>query len=175
MGIFSKKKNESEIIDILGHELRTPATVIKLNTQLLEKFSEQIKEEREEYDKYLSRINRAIEEQLKLMDTLLLSSGIEGNNIVLNLEKVNILERIKLSISAFEKEAKEKGIEIVEKVDPNTPDILADKTSILEILNNLIGNAVKFTQKGSITIETFFDKDYVSYRYRDWDKGGGYP
>ncbi len=158
---------QKDIIDILGHELKTPATVIKLNAQLLGKFSEQIKEDKEEYDRCLSRISHAIEEQLELMDTLLTSSGIEGNNIILNLEKINILERINVCISGFEEEAKGKNIHIVNKLDKNTPCVIADKIRVMEILNNLIGNAIKFTNKGSVTIQTSFDNDYVSILIKD--------
>ncbi|MDD4382011.1 MAG: HAMP domain-containing sensor histidine kinase [Candidatus Dojkabacteria bacterium] len=158
---------EKDIIDILGHELKTPATVIKLNAQLLEKFSGQIDKDRDEYERYLSRINQAIEEQLELMEMLLTSSGIEGDNIELNIEKVDIKERIELCIDNFSNQAKGKNIRIFNKINSDTPSVLADKIKIMEILNNLIGNAIKFTNKGSITIQTSFDNDYVSVIIKD--------
>ena len=158
---------QKDIIDILGHELKTPATVIKLNAQLLEKFSGQIKEDRNEYEKCLNRINEAIEDQLKLMDTLLTSSGIEGNNIILNLEKIDINERIQLCVDSFKNQAEEKNIQIINNSDKNTSYVLADKVKVMEILNNLIGNAIKFTNKGSVTIQTSFNNDYISILIKD--------
>ena len=165
MGNLSEKE-QNDVIDVLGHELKTPATIIKLNAQLLEKFSQQIKKDREEYDRYLFRINQAIEDQLKLMDTLL-STSLGSNGIKLNLEKVDILERIDICIDMFEKSAREKNIKIINNADKNTPWILGDKIRVIEILNNLIENAIKFTDKGNIKIETFFDKDSVSLTITD--------
>ena len=164
------RRKERDMIDIMGHELRTPATIVKLNVELLEQY---INSNPKEFKKYLDRAKGAIENEIKLINTLLSSAKLEGDKIEINKERINIKNEIDMSLHGHEIVAKEKNLELINKTDINTPDIYGDKARTVEILNNLIDNAIKYTDKGSITVETSYDTEYVTVKIID--TGNGIP
>jgi len=165
------RRKESDMIDIMGHELRTPATVVKLNAELLENFTEDLLNNRDKFELYLKRIKTAVDNEIKLINTLLSSAKLEGDKIELNPERVNIVEDVEMAIHGHELEAKERGLKLINNLNNKTPDIYADHARVIEVLNNLIDNAVKYTERGTITLESFFDEDSVSISVEDTGKG----
>jgi signal transduction histidine kinase len=159
------------MIDIMGHELRTPATIVKLNAQLLDKFTGDIDSDPEAYKRYVDRIKMAVENEIKLINTLLSSAKLEGNKIVINPEEIDIKSEIEMAIHGNEKDAKEKNLPIINNTDSDTPSVYADKARVVEILNNLLSNAVKYTEKGSVTIESSYDVNFVEIAFIDTGKG----
>jgi len=165
------RKKENDMIDIMGHELRTPATIVKLNAQLLEKFTGDIHSDPEAYKRYVDRIKMAVENEIKLINTLLSSAKLEGDKIVIDPEEVNISDEVEMAIHGNERDAKEKNLPIINNMKSDTPHVYADKARVVEILNNLISNAVKYTDKGSITIEDRYDDNYVEISIIDTGNG----
>ncbi len=165
------RRKERDMIDIMGHELRTPATIVKLNAELLEGFTDDILSNKEKFIKYVRRIKDAVGNEIKLINTLLSSAKLEGDKIELNPEEVNIQSEIEMSIHGHEHSAKEKGIQILNNTDPNTPSIYADHARVIEVLNNLVDNAIKYTEQGSVTIESFFDENFVNINIKDTGSG----
>jgi len=165
------RNKENDMIDIMGHELRTPATIVKLNAQLLEKFTGDIHSDPEAYRRYVDRIKMAVENEIKLINTLLSSAKLEGDKIVIDPEEVDIKEEIEMAIHGNERDANEKNLPIIDNSKPETPHVYADKARVVEILNNLISNAVKYTNKGSITIEDRFDDNWVEISIIDTGNG----
>jgi len=165
------RKKENDMIDIMGHELRTPATIVKLNAQLLDKFAGDIHSDPEAYKRYVDRIKMAVENEIKLINTLLSSAKLEGDKIVIDPEEVDIKSEIEMAIHGNEKDAKEKNLPIIDNSKPETPHVYADKARVVEILNNLISNAVKYTERGSITIENRFDDNFVEISVIDTGNG----
>ncbi len=162
------RRKESDMIDIMGHELRTPATIVKLNVDMLEKY---IESNPIEFKKYVERIKEAIDNEIKLINTLLSSAKLEGTEIEINKEQVNIKNEIEMALHAYEEEAKKKGIKIENLLDSNTPAIYADKARTVEIVNNLIDNAVKYTERGSVRVKSEFNNDFVTISVIDTGKG----
>ena len=68
-------------------------------------------------------------------------------------------------------EAQEKGIKLLSQVDPNTPFVYADRIRVVEILNNLISNAIKYTHEGRVLISTEYDSNSVKICVADTGKG----
>ncbi len=166
------RKKEADMIDIMGHELRTPATIVKLNTDLLSQFSENNSVENEEtYKKYVSRIKHAVETEITLINTLLSSAKLEGDKVELNMERIDIYKEVEMSMHAEEDLAKEKGLEFTNLIPENISNIYADRTRVAEILNNLISNAVKYTEKGSVTVSGSEDEKYVHIEVQDTGRG----
>jgi signal transduction histidine kinase len=165
------RQKENDMIDIMGHELRTPATIVKLNAQLLDKFTGDIQSDPEAYKRYVDRIKMAVENEIKLINTLLSSAKLEGNKIVIDPEEVDIVNEIEMAIHGNEKDANEKNLPIINNMQPNIPPVYADKARVVEILNNLISNAVKYTDKGSVTIEGSYDDNFVEIAVVDTGNG----
>ena len=165
------RKKESDMIDIMGHELRTPATIVKLNAQFLDKFASEIQSDPIGYQKYVKRIQDSIENEIKLINTLLSSAKLEGDRIELNPETIDIKQEIEMALHGNENDAKSKNLQLINKTDPNTPQIYADKAGTVEVLNNLINNAIKYTDKGGVKVTTHFDNEYVTVNIIDTGKG----
>jgi signal transduction histidine kinase len=161
------RKKESDMIDIMGHELRTPATVVKLNVSLLEKY---IKDNPEEFKKYIKRIKQAVETEISLINTLLTSAKLEGNKIEVKKEKVDVKEEIEMSIHGHECELN-KNTRLISNIQRNLGYVYADRVRVAEVLNNLIGNAIKFTEKGNIVIIAKSDNSKVTVSVKDCGKG----
>lgn len=147
------RRKEADMIDIMGHELRTPMSVVKLNTDLLSNFIDKVHHGRDEFKKYLSRIKESVDTEIKLINTLLSTAKLEGDKIELNPERVDIVEQIKMSLHVHEKEAKEKGISIETSLERGDTAVYADHARTVEVLNNLISNAIKYTEEGTVTVE----------------------
>lgn len=169
------RKKEADMLDIMGHELRTPATVVKLNAELLKLYEKFMADgDQTNYRKKVDRILESIDMEIKLINTLLSSAKLQGNQIILNKEPINIENSIDMSLHANEKKAKEKGLNIVweRKPDGSIPLVFADKVRLQEIIDNLIGNAVKFTQKGEITVFVEqIEGDFVKVSVKDTGPG----
>jgi two-component system sensor histidine kinase BarA len=155
------RRKEADMIDIMGHELRTPMSIVKLNTDLLHNFTENVIKRKEDFIKYVNRIKEAVDTEIKLINTLLSSAKLEGKKIDLNPEKVDIVEQIKMSLHAQEGRAKQKGLILKTEFEENTPPVYGDHARIVEVLNNLIDNAVKYTDTGSVLIRIQSEGEYV--------------
>ncbi|HOR52763.1 MAG TPA: histidine kinase N-terminal 7TM domain-containing protein, partial [Candidatus Pacearchaeota archaeon] len=141
------RRKERDMLDIMGHELRTPATIVKLNTGLLEKY---INSNPENFKKYLNRIKNSIENEIRLINTLLSSAKLEGKKIEMNKERISIPEQIETVLHGYEYQAEAKGLKMISDIDEDTKDVYADKVRVVEILDNLISNAIKYTDEGSV-------------------------
>ncbi len=161
------RRKENDMIDIMGHELRTPATVVKLNIELLKKY---IDSNPEEFKKYIDRIGNAVDTEIGLINTLLTSAKLEGNKVEIKHNKVDVKEEIEMSIHGHEKEIRE-GVSINKNIERNLPYAYADKVRVAEVLNNLMSNAIKYTEKGNISVIASSKGDYIVVSIKDTGKG----
>ena len=162
------RRKERDMIDIMGHELRTPATIVKLNAELLEKY---IESNPENFKKYLDRIQNSIENEIRLIDTLLSSAKLEGQKIEMNKERVSVPEQIEVVLHGYEYQAEAKGLKLISDIDEDTKDVYADKVRVGEIIDNLVSNAIKYTDEGSIIVKTESTDDHVKVSVIDTGKG----
>jgi len=162
------RRKERDMLDIMGHELRTPATIVKLNTDLLGKFE---KNNPDSFKKYLDRIKNSIENEIRLIDTLLSSAKLEGKKIELNRERLSLPEQIENVLHGYEYQIKQKGLRVMVDLDDDTKDVYADKVRVVEIIDNLISNSIKYTETGSIIIKTENNDEYVKVSVIDSGKG----
>jgi signal transduction histidine kinase len=165
------RRKEADMIDIMGHELRTPMSVIKLNTDLLTRFQKNIEQNKETFLKYVSRIKDSVETEIVLINTLLSSAKLEGDKIELNLDKVDLNQQIKMSMHAHEIEAKQKGVDLDTSFDYKKIFIYADHARTVEILNNLISNAIKYTDKGKVSVEVTKNDSFAKVSVIDTGQG----
>ena len=161
------RRKENDMIDIMGHELRTPATIVKLNAEMLRKY---IDSNPEEYAKYLDRIREAIDTEIGLINTLLTSAKLEGNKVEIRREKVDIKESIEMSVHGNESDLKD-GVKIYTDIEEGLPFAYADKVRVIEVLNNLISNAVKYTDKGRIDVQARRIGENIEIIVKDTGKG----
>ena len=150
----SANRAKSEYLANLSHELRTPLNVILGFSQLLERSSDATVQQRE----HLQIINRSGEHLLALINDVLEMSKIEAGQIRLNLTSFNLHESIKGIEEMIRRRAEEKGL--IFQVDlQNIPKyIKTDESKFRQILINILNNAIKFTDSGSIQLRIFVNK-----------------
>jgi signal transduction histidine kinase len=165
------RRKEADMIDIMGHELRTPMSIVKLNTDLLHNFTDNVIRKKEDFIKYVTRIRNAVETEIVLINTLLSTAKLEGDKIDLNPTKVDIVEQIKMAMHSQETRAKRKGIQLITKFDPTAQNVYADHARAVEIVSNLIDNAVKYTQKGYVKVTTEDEGDFIRVSVIDTGMG----
>jgi signal transduction histidine kinase len=158
------RRKERDMIDIMGHELRTPASIVTANVDLLEQWweenskyiqvSEKVKKKIfGEYKTYIARMKEGSQREGRLINVLLESAKIDGNSLSLNKESLDIGRLIEKSINTHEGELKRKKLNIKYKnnLEKNIT-VFADQVRLFEVIDNLLDNAIKYTNKGGVTI-----------------------
>jgi len=142
-------KAKSNFLNVISHELKTPLTAISAHLDVLDILKSNLGKQE---IKSLEAIKRN-EGQLKmLIGNILEVARMESNKFELNLGKMNLKSLINEIVKNLNVLAKQKGIEIKTEIG-ELPAITADRNRVKEIITNLISNAIKFTEKGSIILK----------------------
>jgi signal transduction histidine kinase len=162
---------KSEFISAMSHELRTPLNVIMGNAELTcEGFWGEINAEQK---RSMTQIQHHSKFLLKLVNNVLALSRLDAKKISLELSTVNINELITNAQSHVEQLNRTKDLKVTWDIDPNLPDIVSDETKLEEILQNLIGNAFKFTPHGRIDVHVKDLPEQRRIEFRVADTGIG--
>ncbi len=146
--------SKSEFLANMSHEIRTPMNAILGFSQIL---SEEIDDDK--YKTFLNHIQASGKNLLTIINDILDLSKIESGGIELIYEPVSLKDFLEDFKSIFSLKAEEKGIKFGFYIDETIPkNLLLDQTRIRQILFNLIGNAIKFTEKGFVNINVKHQK-----------------
>lgn len=165
LAIEAIKKQENEdrmrnLLNNLSHEFKTPLGVI---SGFIEIISDKVYEKDPEY--YMNVIEEEVEKlNLMVKDTLELSK-LEMGGYLLKLSEIELDKLVKSSVLKFEYQIKEKNFDI--KIDLEESIVSADKVKINQVLDNLISNAIKYTDvegKIEISIRNFKDESIFAIR-----------
>jgi two-component system CheB/CheR fusion protein len=143
----------------MSHEIRTPLGAIIGFSDLLT----QVFPDNETAQNYISRISRNSKQLSRLIDELLDLSKIEANCLHIDRLPMDLNPAIEDVLSAVTLQAHEKGLGFeLQKLGELPDQVVTDATRFRQVLINLIGNAVKFTQKGKVTVTLrHFSKDQM--------------
>lgn len=158
---------KSEFISAMSHELRTPLNVIMGNAELTGNgFWGEINPEQK---KSMTQIQYHSQFLLKLVNNVLTLSRLDAKRISLELASVKIDEVIAHTRVYVEQLNRTKNLQVSWNIEPDLPDIVSDETKLEEILQNLIGNAFKFTTRGSIDlhVRNLPDRGRIEFRVSD--------
>ena len=140
--------SKSRFLFSMSHDIRTPMNAIMGYTELMEKNIGNTEKEKD----YLSKIRSSNKFLLDLINSILEMARIESGKETLNIKACNILDIIESLNSVFEKLAHEKGLEYQCTTKIQHPYIYCDPIKLEEILLNIVGNSVKYTKNGNISI-----------------------
>lgn len=141
-------KLKQEFIANMSHEIRTPMNSIVGMTRLLAE-----KNPREDQVRYLNIITQSAENLLVIINDILDFSKIEAGKITIEYIPFSLLDVLKNIVTLLTFKAEEKGITIRFDKQMDVPDaLIGDPTRVGQVLMNLAGNAVKFTNKGNVQI-----------------------
>jgi signal transduction histidine kinase len=138
-------KMQNEFINIASHEMKTPTQSILLHSSLL--FAQP--EVREES---IEAIRRSATRLQRLTNDILDVTRIESHTLKLNKERFNLKDIITDLLEEYDAEVDSGRIQLI--YEPKDIFVLADKSRIIQIISNLLNNAIKFTQEGSIHVTT---------------------
>lgn len=148
---------KDNLISMASHELRSPLTAIRGYLELLHEKKLVFDEESKQY---FSNIEHSVDRLNLLVQDILEVSKLEGNRVPLNFTDFEIQPIVEQSIEELRSQAMTKGLTLT--MSEVTPAKLhADVDRVRQILINLVGNAIKYTLKGSVTISgRVQDRDY---------------
>jgi signal transduction histidine kinase len=129
-----------QLLAIVSHDLRGPLGTILLTTEVLAASGE--------HQKAIGRIQRAAKGMLRLIEDLLDFASIEAGSLSIKRQPQDPGPVIQETLASFEGVAQAKGLELTAAVEPHLPKVFCDSERILQVLANLVGNAIKVTAKG---------------------------
>lgn len=125
---------------------------------------------------FIDRIAASGQEMLGLVNDVLEVSRIETGHVELSPEPVDPRALIEETMGQMREPARIKGLETLVRIDPAAPrQVLADRRRLRQVLDNLLCNAVKFTDRGSVTVEASYLADEGRLRIAVIDTGVGVP
>jgi two-component system, OmpR family, sensor histidine kinase VicK len=149
-----RDKIQNEFINIAAHELRTPIQPILGLTEVLH--SRKNNMDKEEQWKLLDVIRRNANRLQRLTEDILDVTKIESRSLKLNKEQFDLNEILSNTIADYKNEIKDGNnnikLELVIKGDEETVLVEADKARLSQVIANILGNAIKFTKEGCISI-----------------------
>ncbi len=143
-------KLKTEFLAQMSHEIRTPVHTILSFTNLLE--SELGSSLPEDYKESFQLIDGAGERLIRTIDSILNMSQVQTGVLKIVPEKFNVLEPINSLFQEYELKGKTKGLSFKKYVNTKNTDVYADKYCIIQILENLLNNALKYTIEGNVDL-----------------------
>ncbi len=152
----SASKAKSEFLAMMSHELRTPMNGVMGMLQLLGTTSMS-----SEQDEYVQIAGESTDHLLKVINDILDFSRLESGTLELEQIAFNLPQQLRTSIALFDHTAHQKGLELITELggDPEDVTVIGDPTRLRQILVNLIGNALKFTEAGYIKVSAYWSRD----------------
>ncbi|MEF8879251.1 MAG: PAS domain S-box protein [Candidatus Thermoplasmatota archaeon] len=151
------EKLKTEFMNIAAHELKSPVTPIKGYLDLIisdEKTSEDVK-------KFAKISLRNAERLLKLVNDILDVSRLDTDTMRFDMERIDTVEILEEIVEDMKPVVENKGLDFNVEIPDKLSDVMGDRYRLSQVLKNLMSNALKFTDEGSITIKAEDEKDHV--------------
>jgi signal transduction histidine kinase len=165
------ERSKDEFLSIASHELRTPLTAIRGNAALIQKhFKDRLSPE--EVLDMVGEIHSSTIRLIEIVNDFLDASALEQGKMTIEPTEFNLSEVIDEVSSELQTLCAAKELQLV--VEPSTPHsltVFADRQRTKQVLINLVGNAVKFTEHGSITISARRQEKFVDVFVTDTGRG----
>ncbi len=156
---------KSDFISLVSHELKTPLSAIRTSAEFLE--SENINASLVDKE-MLENIIMSVDRLTRLVNDILDLSKIEAGKMEYHFEQVNFHEIAKVALENIQPLALKKNIKVSVDIPGNLSPILGDREKLIIVLNNLLSNALKFTQsEGRILLSAKDDQDNIMVRVED--------
>ena len=155
------------VLGYVAHDLRNPLSAISMQADMMA--DQPSAERRGEHGEI---IQRAVAWMDHLIQDLLDASQLEAGKLKVCLEPLAVRPLLKEAVRMIEGQADRNGLSLTVSVDEEVPTVLADRRRTLQVLSNLLGNAIKFTPRGgAITLRTTAREEEVVIRVEDTGRG----
>lgn len=170
----ASSKIKEQFLANMSHEIRTPIHGIISLTQFV--LNTPVNDEQK---KYLSLIKKSADTLLVIINDILDLSKIDSGKMTFEQVEFNLKDTIQTAVAGFIPKTIEKNIQLKTELSANLPSHLeGDPVRLTQIFNNLLGNAIKFTDKGFVSIAASINEkndEYVVIEFRVKDTGIGIP
>ncbi|AUN99708.1 PAS domain S-box protein [Bacteriovorax stolpii] len=137
-----------DVLAMVSHDLQNPLSVIMMSLKAIQKIDLHDEKSKEKMNKATIRIKRSSELMQGLIARILDFAKIQAGTFSIDFKDHDPKMILEEFIESARLLAEEKCIKIINDIDDDLPHVLCDKDRFLQVLSNLIGNAIKFTQKG---------------------------
>ena len=134
-----------DVLGVVAHDLRNPLNTINLQADMLLEGEGRDRKVGEVILRSVTRMNRLIQD---ILDVTRLDAG----QLTVERRRLSTIQVLLDVVEAQRPLADAKGIALLVEIEPDLPDVWADRDRLLQICENLIGNAIKFTKHGSVTL-----------------------
>jgi len=144
---------QSRFISNVSHELRTPLFNIKSFIETLHEYGDELSEEQKK--EFLDTANNETDRLTRLVNDVLDLSRLESGSQY-HFSAIELSETVEQTVRTYKLNASSKGVELIHEIAPNLERIWGNYDLILQVLFNLVGNALKFTETGGkVTIRIY--------------------
>lgn len=162
----SLEEERDEFISVVSHELRTPVAIAEGNISNAQYIADKM-QSAEQIKDALKQAYTQIMFLSNLINDLSTLSRAERGILTVDVEDINVHDLAEELCKGYEQQATAKGLQIHLELDPHLEILRSSKLYVREILQNFVTNAVKYTQKGSVTIAAFAKPTGVLFEVRD--------
>lgn len=169
--IVDNEKRNRELVSNISHDLKTPITAIK---GYVEGIMDGVADTPEKMDRYIKTIYNKANDMNRLINELTIYSGIDNNRIPYNFQRINVSEYFNDCVEEVGLDLESKHIELnfYNLVSDDTM-IIADPEQLKRVINNIVGNSIKYLDKEKGTIEIRILDEVDSIRVEIEDNGRG--
>lgn len=161
---------KTDFIGTISHELKTPLTSVLMGISIIEEAN--IGPLNEKQSKIIEAIREDANKLNEMVSNLLKISKLQSEDSAYNMEPCILSGLIKESIERFSIIAEEKQIKLTYIVDENTPVIWADAEKVGWVINNILSNAIRYTEcNGNVTIGDYLDDEKIYVYVKDTGRG----
>lgn len=152
----ASNRTKSEFLTNISHEIKTPMNGILASAQILSSMPMD-----DDQADLVDIITTSSDQLLGIINQILEHSKIESGKLELKLKPYDIRLQLENLQEMFHIKAKNKGLKLIFDISPSLPDlIIQDEIRIQQILNNLVNNAVKFTENGHVWVQVAYARPY---------------
>ncbi len=167
--LVNLNKEKDMLVNVVAHDLRTPLSHIRLLIQLIDVTSLDLTEDQVSY---LTEIDNSADRLSQMIGRILNIHALETNRVKLKNQVIDLLELVNYVVRCFRLTSEDKEIEITTISEPGNHLVEVDKNYTIQVLENLVSNALKFSERGSkvfLNVKSENRKTYVTVE----DQGPG--
>jgi signal transduction histidine kinase len=162
-------RSRAHVLAVVAHDLRNPLSTVRMTAEAL---MQQSAFGSEPAQRRLRAIDRAVSRMEHLIQDLVDDTRIERGELTINVQSEKVGPIVQEAMDVYSPIAQETGVNIEAKTRTNDAAIACDRDRMLQVLGNLLGNAIKFTPEGGrVTLETEDLPDAIRFEVRDTGPG----